>query len=679
MEQGRRQTTRHAGEQVGEWTLDDPLGSGAFGEVWSAHSTADTSRRSALKIARDDLGADLLRREVTALASLNSSRFPRVIGVHFDTSCYAALELVPGKTLRQVLMANADALPIDESVRIALEVLRALEDAHAVGLVHRDVKPENVMVADDGRVLLIDLGLSLPPELDHSLVGDDAVAAAGSAPYLAPEVRGGAKADAQADLYAWGVVFFELLTGVLPAAAELPSTVRQDVPPKLDEVYTRACARRAARFASAAEARTALEGALAPAEAGSTDNTTDPTSLEFFVAQILELAAENVDGPLWECIRADEDALLGANGGPFKGDADALATVKTNMQVCAFALGALLAHQDDEQGGVDLVQAVDALWALTVSACLFGQESSREERAAAIEQVAQEAIRALLGLYDASPDVRTWNWQDDAFVRLGVLHAAIVRARRDLLGDPDGAARLAVDAVLGLDEHPLKLVLAPKVIASCAEALGVDVDGLVAQVQARRNEVSAASVTALRRGRSRTRARSQSRSNSSRRVRPPAAASRSTAVQAAEVSGGGVMSQVWEIRKSAKKLKGTWTSSPFTLAQEAKDDARRSHSYSFRNEKAGLWCKGCQAAYSFPACECGKTGYRAVLFAEGGAGLACTRCETLFAAWTCPDCGATAKLNTSMAMLKADSRLAGGCCLLAAILLGCVVLGALGR
>lgn len=644
-----------SGEQVGEWTLDELLGAGAFGEVWAAHATTDASRRAALKIARDDLGADLLRREVAALVSLRNSRFPRVIGVHLDAPCYAALELVPGKTLRQVLLAQGAVLSIDEAVRVALEVLRALEDAHAVGVVHRDLKPDNVMVADDGRVLLIDLGLSLQPELDHSLIGDDAVAAAGSAPYLAPEVRGGGRADAQADLYAWGVLFFELLAGVLPGAAELPSGVKPDVPPKLDEVYARACARREARFASAAEARAALEEAFAPGEAGSTDKTADPTSLEFFVAQILELAAEHVQGPLWECIRADEDALLEANGGPFKGDAEALATVKTNMQVCAFALGALLVHQHEEERGVDMAEAVDALWALTVSECLFGREGGKEERVAAIEQIAQEAIRALLRHVSDSPAANTWDWRHPAFVRFGVLHAVIVRARR-VLGTPTSAVSFATSAILSLDEHPLEVVLAPIVAASCAEALGVDTGKLVELVQARRAEKQ-----------------SDARTGPNRDSRGAGRGTRGTTAQAAEFGRGGVMSQVWEIRKSAKKLKGAWTSSPLTLAQEAKDNAKRGHSYTFRNERTGLWCKGCQAAYDLPACECGRAGYRAVLFTEGGAGLACTKCETLFAAWACPDCGATAKLNTSMAML--DAKTPWGCCILVAAALGCVVFG----
>jgi serine/threonine-protein kinase len=245
-----------SGEKIGEWELEELLGAGAFGEVWRARAIAG-GRRAALKLPRDERGAALLRREGSAQAKLASPRFPRVLGVHLDEPCYVAFELIDGESLRAVI-ADRGPLAVPEAVHVALEVLRALEDAHKAGLVHRDLKPENVLVARDGRVLVTDLGLAILPELASSLADDDAVAAAGSAPYLAPESRGGGALDARADVYAWGVLLFECLAGALPAAAEAPSS-RPGVPRALDAVYARACARREARFASAAEARADLE------------------------------------------------------------------------------------------------------------------------------------------------------------------------------------------------------------------------------------------------------------------------------------------------------------------------------------------------------------------------------------------------------------------------------------
>ncbi len=246
-------------KQAGEWVLGELLGEGAFGQVYRAHARSDPGRLAAVKVPRDDRGAALLRTESAAQSRLSSPRFPRVLGVSADPP-YIAFELVDGESLRSRLQAGK--LEGHEVHLIARGVLEALADAHALGIVHRDLKPENVLLEKSagrpgtpGRVLVTDLGLAVPVEVEHSLADDDAPVA-GSIPYMAPEIRERRPADERADLYSFGVLIFELLTGSLPGAAELPSSLGAEK--AWDSVYTRAVARLEKRFKSAKEALAAL-------------------------------------------------------------------------------------------------------------------------------------------------------------------------------------------------------------------------------------------------------------------------------------------------------------------------------------------------------------------------------------------------------------------------------------
>ena len=251
-----------AGQALGEWTFEELLGEGAFGQVWRARAAADPTRRAAVKVPRDERGAALLAAEGAAHERLAGGPFPRLLGLSREPA-YAAFELVDGGDLRAAL--HAGPLAPREAGRVARGVLVALAHAHRAGLVHRDVKPENVLLARDGRVLLADLGLAVPVDLAHSLLDDDEAArgvVAGSLPYLAPEVRGGAEADARSDLYAWGVLLFEALTGALPGAAERPCARVPGLPPIWDDLYLRACGARAERWARAEDALAALDRAL---------------------------------------------------------------------------------------------------------------------------------------------------------------------------------------------------------------------------------------------------------------------------------------------------------------------------------------------------------------------------------------------------------------------------------
>jgi serine/threonine protein kinase len=185
---------------------------------------------------------------------------------------YLVTEYVPGTSLRELISRRA--LTIPDAVAVMKQVLAALAHAHAHGVVHRDVKPENVLVherasrggyAAEGVVRLTDFGLGQAANVSQGSIllsaeaGEGSRGAGGTHHYMPPEQASGATVDARADLYACGVVLFELLTGERPAGTELPSEINPSVPKHLDDAFRRAYARLERRFASAEEFAAALE------------------------------------------------------------------------------------------------------------------------------------------------------------------------------------------------------------------------------------------------------------------------------------------------------------------------------------------------------------------------------------------------------------------------------------
>ncbi len=210
-----------------------------------------------------------LRREAEALAAINH---PNVVTVHAveeeDGVSFVVMELVEGRTLAELLPGGGFEMP--RYFDLALPVASALEAAHARGVLHRDLKPTNVMVTPDGRVKLVDFGLA--KLLEESQAGRDAawtttVGVVGTAPYMSLEQLVGDPADRKSDLYSMGVVLYEMATGVVPFEARtLPGLMRRllhepapsararrpDVPEPLDRLITELLAREpAARPASA--------------------------------------------------------------------------------------------------------------------------------------------------------------------------------------------------------------------------------------------------------------------------------------------------------------------------------------------------------------------------------------------------------------------------------------------
>ena len=281
----------NANQRVGEYVLDSRVGGGAFGEVWRAHHHAWTDHLVAVKIPTDPQYLRNLQHEGHALHGLQHPNIVKAIGFDpYAATPYLAMEFVPGTSLRPLIAKRA--LSPTDAVAVLRQVLAGLAHAHANNIVHRDVKPENILVheraasagyATEGLVKVTDFGLgkaataAATQSIAYSASLNDAAGRdiAGTLDYMAPEQRAGGPVDGRADLYACGVVLYELLTGERPAGTDLPSDVVPSVPKALDEVFRRSYARLEKRYATAAEFAAAL-AAAAPAPRAATTTVPPP-------------------------------------------------------------------------------------------------------------------------------------------------------------------------------------------------------------------------------------------------------------------------------------------------------------------------------------------------------------------------------------------------------------------
>src|SRR5215813_5229280 len=208
------------GTHLGSYKIVEPIGAGGMGEVYRAHDTK-LKRDVALKVlpetfARDPGRMARFQREAEVLASLNHPNIAHIYGVEERA---LVMELVEGESPK-------GPLPFEDAWKIALQIADALEYAHERGVIHRDLKPANVKVTPDGVVKLLDFGLakafsetrdvvSLDPENSPTVTLGATVAGTimGTAAYMSPEQAKGKRVDKRADIWSWGVVLYELLTG----------------------------------------------------------------------------------------------------------------------------------------------------------------------------------------------------------------------------------------------------------------------------------------------------------------------------------------------------------------------------------------------------------------------------------------------------------------------------------
>src|SRR5437763_3941534 len=198
------------------------IASGGMGEVYRAHDDV-LGREVAVKVlhpqyANDHGFIDRFRREARAAAVLNH---PNIVGVYdwgvTEGTYFMVMEFVSGHNLRTVL-SHAGRLEPAQVVEVIAQVLSALEHAHGHGIVHRDVKPENILIDDAGTVKVADFGLARA--FADATISQVEGTVTGTVQYLAPEQVQGDPADPRTDLYATGIVMFELLTGQPPYSGE---------------------------------------------------------------------------------------------------------------------------------------------------------------------------------------------------------------------------------------------------------------------------------------------------------------------------------------------------------------------------------------------------------------------------------------------------------------------------
>ncbi|MDX6398586.1 MAG: eukaryotic-like serine/threonine-protein kinase [Gaiellaceae bacterium] len=254
----------------GRYLIIRKLGSGGMANVYLAHDQ-ELGRRVAIKIlddrhARDDQFIERFRREAQHAAGLSH---PNIVSVYdrgeAEGTYYIAMEYVEGRTLKELLVARGPS-PLGIAIDYTRQILSALRFAHRNGIVHRDIKPHNVIVDGEGRVKVMDFGIARAGAASQMTEAGSII---GTAQYLSPEQARGAPVDQTSDLYSTGIVLYELLTGTVPFTGETPveiamkhlsqvpappSTHRPEVPRDLDYIVLRALAKDPAdRYHSAEE------------------------------------------------------------------------------------------------------------------------------------------------------------------------------------------------------------------------------------------------------------------------------------------------------------------------------------------------------------------------------------------------------------------------------------------
>jgi serine/threonine-protein kinase len=269
---------------AGRYELEDVVGSGGMSTVWRARDVL-LERKVALKIlharyGEDDEYVERFLREARAVAQMSHPNIVTVIDRGEDRERqFIVFEYVEGQNLKQ-LLEKRGPLPIDEVVNLALEIARGLAFAHERGIVHRDVKPQNVLLNGDGRAKVTDFGIARSLDVERGVTQTGTVM--GTSNYIAPEQASGERVGTESDVYSLGCLLFELLTGDVPfpgdnfvAVAlqhlnEPPPSVlerRPDAPPRLAWLVDRALAKDPEQRPSMEEVVAELEETRDPSQA----------------------------------------------------------------------------------------------------------------------------------------------------------------------------------------------------------------------------------------------------------------------------------------------------------------------------------------------------------------------------------------------------------------------------
>jgi serine/threonine protein kinase/predicted Zn-dependent protease len=261
--------TISAGVKLGPYEILSSIGSGGMGEVWKARDTR-LGRIVAIKKVKEQ-HSERFKQEARSIAALNHPNICQIFDIGDD---YLVLEYVEGKPL-------SSPLPEQEAVNMAIQIATALEEAHQHGVIHRDLKPSNIMVTDKGSVKLLDFGLAKLYEQDQSISNlptedfpaTQAGAILGTVAYMSPEQAQGQPADARSDIFSFGLVLYEILSGRRAFSGESNFAVMSAIVSKqpdsvqassqLEKIVKRCLEKKPAeRYQTMAELKAALEKAV---------------------------------------------------------------------------------------------------------------------------------------------------------------------------------------------------------------------------------------------------------------------------------------------------------------------------------------------------------------------------------------------------------------------------------